>query len=131
MGSTETALKYADYGWIVDVDHEHDRDPDGFAEVGIPSRVDTMGPRTIHPKIEQALQAGQGRVWRTLYSDSGPDEERTVHQGRYLDLNDLRVKTATEVDPDSEFGPLEDLSKPDCGAGDIQYRTSTGAWESL
>lgn len=129
MSTTETAVKYADYGWIVDIDHE--RDPQGFAELGIPSRVDTMGPRTIHPKIEQALQAGQGRPWRTLYTDAGPADERAVHEGRYLDLHDLRLKLATEVDPDSEFGPLDDLSKPDCGAGDIQYRTSTGAWESL
>jgi hypothetical protein len=123
---TEPLGGYADYGWIVTQDHEYDRDPADSKRLGVSSRVGFMGPGTIHPEVAKALLAGngtRGKLWRTRYEqdDDMTVAESVVHQGRLLTLADLGLVTEEKIDGEVEFGPLTDLSQPDCGACGIEY----------
>lgn len=119
------------YGWIVTRDRDYERDQDIADRLSLTSRVGVIGPGDIHPRVEQALHAGKGRKWRTLYDEpNDPVSERVVHEGRYVDLHTLGVVAASDVDDEAGFGPLRDLSQPDAGAADIQYRTGN-RWQTL
>jgi hypothetical protein len=121
------------YGWICDVDH-HQME-------GVHDYTGCTGPRNIPDALLRRLEAGEGRGWRTLYDlerdDDRPLSERIVHSGRYLDWSDLdpdRDDERTghpEVEADAEFGPLTDLSKPDSGAAEIEYRHAGDRWVAL
>lgn len=120
------------YAWLVDRDYDHDpKEP-------YPSRVGTTGPNDAPELLLELLRQGKGRRWRTLYDDDGEGlKARLVHGGRYIDYMDLVPGehgdvAYTEVDSDAEFGPLHDLSQPDCGACEIQfYDRETRKWVSL
>ncbi len=55
-----------------------------------------------------------------------------VHEGRIIFAGNTpeHVVTVDEVDDVAAFGPLYDLSQPDCGAVEIQYRSGNG-WVTL
>ena len=112
---------HASYGWIIDVDHVTNADDHAN---GLPSRVGWTGPRTINPALEARLQAGEGVAFR-LYSDYEAEADNLDYEGRIL------------IDPDvpdeyeAEFGPLDDLGRPDCGSTTIKYQNAAGAWEHL
>jgi hypothetical protein len=130
----------AQYGWMVTVDHDYDHDPETHQRLSLPSRVGMMGPHNIHPDVRAALLDGtdRGRLWRTLY-DSDPGmtlADRLVHQGRLLTVADVGLAAEDDLESDVDFGPLSDLSTPDCGACEIQYHEKDAAtggykWKSL
>lgn len=118
------------YGWIVTEDRTQDDEP------VVESRVGWVGPHNIPDELKQRLEDGAGRVWRTVYDDVDDDGQKiVVHVGRYLSWADLDPATDGElafrvVSSTAEFGPLWDLSAPDCGAVEVQY-LEDGGWKPL
>ncbi len=51
-------------------------------------------------------------------------DNRVIHTGRILDVGD-------NAGAEDDFGPLYDLSQPDSGCVEIQYKQEDGSWESL
>jgi hypothetical protein len=125
----------ASYAWIVDSTLTFDPDDTTkLVEDTEGSDNGTWGPHNAHPELVRLLQEGKGRNWRTLYTADyagHPASERLVHTGRYLDLSDLDPALADNVRSDAEFGPLDDLSQPGHGAGDIEYQDEDGTWRML
>jgi hypothetical protein len=106
----------ARYAWVCDTDHTTPHGQPG-------TRAGTTGPRWAAGPLLRRLEAGQGTRWRTLYDEADmPVAERLVHSGRLL--------MADDAPGNAEFGPLDDLSQPDCGAAEIQYLDG-GAWKTL
>jgi hypothetical protein len=106
----------ARYAWVCDTDHTTPPGQPG-------SRAGLTGPRRAAGPLLRRLEAGQGTRWRTLYDEVDvPLAGRLVHSGRLL--------MADDAPGEAEFGPLDDLSQPDCGAGEIQYLDG-GAWKTL
>lgn len=128
------------YAWIVTstltFDPNDDSDYPKLIEDTEDSRNGTTGPHNAPADLLARLAKGEGRVWRTLFDRDGddqPDDTRVCHVGRYLDWcdTDPDSERAKQVDADAEFGPLTDLSAPDCGACEIQYRQDDGTWKTL
>jgi hypothetical protein len=125
------------YAWIVDSTLTSDeRDDTKLVEEADPelSRNGWTGPHDAPAELTDRLKRGEGRVWRTLYDvdyTGHPADERVCHVGRYLDFYDIGDPRGESVDADAEFGPLDDLSRHDCGATDVQYRQEDGTWKSL
>lgn len=133
------------YTWVVD--HTWVADPDDDEATTLVEETDqslscngVTGPYGAPDELLKRLAAGEGRRWRTLYDPDGPghpEEQRLVHEGRYLDWHDLVPSVDGDLafqdvdDPDSEFGPLDDLSRPDSGATEIQYLQEDGTWKAL
>lgn len=83
-------------------------------------RNGTTGPSEAPQELLDRLDAGEGLRWQTRC------DGEIVHAGRYLHLDD-----GDELGGDA-FGPLEDLSKPDVGAEEIEYLNPvTGEWKGL
>lgn len=123
------------YAWVCDSTLVEDpADDTRLVEDTEDSRNGTTGPHNAPPELLGRLGNGEGRVWRTLFDTNWPDQpqdQRVCHVGRYLDWSDLDPAHADRVDCDAEFGPLEDLSAPDCGAVTVQYRQDDGTWKTL
>jgi hypothetical protein len=107
----------ARYAWVCDTDHSTPHGEPG-------TRAGLTGPRWAAGPLLRRLEAGQGTRWRTLYDEDEdvPLAERLVHSGRILMGDDAPGA--------AQFGPLDDLSRPDCGAGEIQY-LEHGVWKPL
>jgi hypothetical protein len=82
---------------------------------GLPSRVGWSGPSTA-TEAEVEL-AKKGRAFRML-DDDGED----YYHGR--------IWTKDEPGSEDDFGPLDDLGRPDAGATEIQYYEG-GKWVTL
>ncbi|MBB1153493.1 hypothetical protein [Amycolatopsis dendrobii] len=137
----------AGYAWIVDHTYRQDLDAENpdtapLLEDTEYSRNGAAGPSNAPAKLLELLRSGQGREWRTLYDvdfEGHADDNRVCHSGRYLDWLDVPVTEmpdflgtgVPDVDVDAEFGPLHDLSLPDCGAVTIQYKDEEGTWKTL
>lgn len=94
------------YAWIVDADPSNPDDAH--------SRVGVTGPSNAPQVFIDRLLAGEGKRWRTKYEKGeDPEHDDVVHVGRILWVEDGWG--------DHPWGPLEDLSRPDCGAVDIEY----------
>lgn len=119
----------SDYAWIVDKTLVPDPDDDNkMVDDTDFCRNGWGGPGDAPDELLRRLAGGEGRVWRTLIegpSRQTPIEQRVAHVGRYLHLHD-----GDELGHDA-FGPLNDLSKADVGATDIQYQDSDGKWVTL
>lgn len=114
------------YAWIVTSTLTASEDDDTkLVEDTESSRNGTTGPSDAPDELIARLKAGEGREWRTLFDDGCPEDQRVAHIGRYLHLDD-----GDELGGDA-FGPLHDLSQPDVGATDVQYRGPDGTWSSL
>jgi hypothetical protein len=100
--------------WTSDDENEDRRVPDVKFD-----RNGQTGPGEAPQELLDRLAAGDGRQWRTLM------DEEVVHVGRYLHLDD-----GDDLGGDA-FGPLEDWSKGDVGADEIQYLGPDGEWKSL
>lgn len=100
------------YAWIVTVDHLTTDPADEFNRTGF------VGPRgaskDLLDKLRDDPKKHGAKHWRTL-----DDDGEMIHEGYYLGPDD-----------DTMFSPLNDLSMPDAGATEIQYRTRAG-WEAL
>jgi hypothetical protein len=119
------------YAWIVTSTLTASGDDDTkLVEDTESSRNGTTGPPDAPDELIARLKAGEGREWRTLFDVDDdvhpePEDQRVAHIGRYLHLDD-----GDELGGDA-FGPLHDLSQPDVGATDVQYREPDGTWSSL
>jgi len=115
----------ARYAWIVD------RDPSAEGGDELDKECDrkgTVGPRNAPAALVERLKAGEGERWRTVYEPGeDPEHDDIVHEGRILVLDD---DYDVPADEEAAFGPLWDLSQPDCGAVDIQYRQGN-RWVTL
>lgn len=129
------------YAWVVtntlvpDPTDESDT-PKLVEEKPEDSRNDTTGPHNAPADLLARLAKGEGREWRTLFDvdyDGHPEDQRVCHMGRYLDWYDVEPNSerGKGVDADAEFGPLGDMSMPDCGAVEIQYKQDDGTWKGL
>lgn len=96
-------MRYADYGWIIDVDHDADNDEPLATNS---NAVGLTGPRNINPEDQQALKNGGGRRFR-MYDDDG----ELVYEGRFIG----------DSEGDDGFGPLDDFGAPNYGCTSIQY----------
>jgi hypothetical protein len=131
-----------DYAWLVtstlvpDPDDDTSDFPALVEENPQDSRNGVTGPHNAPPALLAQLADGEGREWRTLFDRDGEghtDDKRVCHVGRYLDWGDVEPGSdrGENVDGDAEFGPLTDLSMPDCGACEIQYKQPDGTWKTL
>jgi|SRR5581483_1792633 len=110
----------ATYAWIVD------KDPAAEPHDEL-NRVGTIGPRNAPEDLVQRLLEGEGERWRTVYEPGeDPEHDDVVHEGRIL-----FVEGQPETYEEPEFGPLYDLSQPDCCAVDIEYRKGARVGEAL
>jgi hypothetical protein len=103
----------SNYAWIVDADPATDPSDELY-------RVGTTGPSNAPDYLIEMLSDPEtGIRWRTKYEkDEDPEHEDIVHEGRLLTV----PGTMGEVILGEEhFGPLWDLSEPDCGAVLIEY----------
>lgn len=107
------------YAWLVTETWTDNEDGDQRVPDTKHDRNGWTGPNEAPQELLDRLAAGEGRQWRTLM------DEEVVHVGRYLHLDD-----GDDLGEDA-FGPLNDLSKGDVGADDIQYLEPNGEWESL
>lgn len=100
------------YGWILDVDTIYDPVTDeGGPAVGL------VGPRLIHPEIEQLLREGHGDRFRML-----DDDGMVYYEGRIAgrDTNHFM------------FAPLDDFGRPNAGCTTIEYQHPVSkGWEPL
>lgn len=123
------------YAWVIDhTMTTDDNDDTKLTEDTEASDNGTTGPHGAPDELLTRLANGEGRVWRTLYDVNyrgHPDDQRICHTGRYLDWTDLDPTRADDVEPWAEFGPLQDLSQPSCGAFEIQYQDRDGTWTTL
>lgn len=125
------------YAWIVDhTMTTDDKDDTKLVEETDPalSRNGWTGPHEAPAELIDRLTRGEGRVWRTLYDvdySGHPADQRVCQVGRYLDFCDLGDPRGESVAADAEFGPLDDLSRGDCGAVEIQYQQEDGTWTTL
>lgn len=121
----------ARYAWIVtNTLIASENDDTVLVEDTEGSRNGTTGPSDAPPELLARLENGEGREWRTLFDVDDdlhpePEDQRVAHIGRYLHLDD------GEELGDDAYGPLYDLSQPDVGATDVQYREPDGTWSSL
>lgn len=83
--------------------------------------VGVEGPRTARPEILTRLAAGEGEAFRLL-----DDDGYVYYHGRFIDDSD-----AEDYDGEAEFQPLDCYGTPNAGAVTIQYRDTTGAWETI
>ncbi len=101
------------YAWIVDEDPATEPTDDLY-------RVGTCGPSSAPGDLLARLRSGgEGIRWETRYEEGeDPEHDDVVHAGRILFADGSDVNHA---DDHAAFGPLNDLSAPDCGAVDIFY----------
>jgi hypothetical protein len=133
----------AHYAWIVDHTMTlDDNDDTKLVEDTEDSDNGTTGPHNAPAPLLDRLAKGEGRAWRTLYDvdyTGHPADQRICHTGRYIDWLDLPdlltyfpgTTPIPEIDADTEFGPLDDFSRGQCGAVEIQYRQEDGTWKTL
>jgi hypothetical protein len=120
------------YAWIVDHTYCQNLDADDpdtapLLEDTEFSRNGTTGPANAPTELLARLANGEGREWRTLVDvdfDGHAADNRVIHTGRFLDVGD-------NAGAEDDFGPLYDLSQPDSGCVEIQYKQEDGSWESL
>jgi hypothetical protein len=120
------------YAWIVDRTYCQNLDADDpdtapLVEDAEGSANGTTGPRNAPAELLARLAKGEGRAWRTLVDidfDGHAEENRVIHQGRYLDIGD-------NAGSEDDFGPLFDFSQPDSGCVEIQYQQEDGTWKTL
>lgn len=106
------------YAWLVTATWTSD-DADRRVPDTEFDRNGTAGPGEAPQELLDRLAAGEGRQWRTRC------DGEIVHEGLYLHLDD-----GDELGDDA-FGPLEDLSKPDVGAEEIEYLEVDETWKTL
>ncbi len=82
--------------WICTKDHEQE-------ESGGTSRVDHASPNYIKEVFDKYVKYEEVKKWLTK-----DDDGNKIHEGLFAYHKD-----------DTEFGPLDDLSQPDCGATEI------------
>jgi hypothetical protein len=99
------------YAWIITRDNVTEPGD------GLPSRKGWAGPGTATK--DQVAKARQGRPFR-MFCDGEP---KPCYYGQ--------IWTKEEPGSEMDFGPLDDLGRPDAGCVAIQYRNSEGEWEML
>jgi hypothetical protein len=97
------------YAWFITIDNVTEDGDD------LPTRVGWAGPSTATE--EEAEKAKNGRAFRML-DDDGND----CYHGR--------IWTADGPGSEWDFGPLDDLGRPDAGCTEIQYYED-GKWVGL
>jgi hypothetical protein len=115
-----TPLTARRWGWIITEDH---------AEVGR-SRVGVCGPKGLDPEVKRRLQAGEGKPFRTAFSedyDDHPMDDRLVYCGLLLDLSD-GGDGPEAMGLEDDWAPLR-YAQRHAGATDLEF-FSAGRWRS-
>jgi hypothetical protein len=101
VAKKKIAGQYAGYGWIIDLDLIEDGDDNG-----------QMGPRNMHPAVQQSLMNGGGATFKML-----DDDREHYYTGRWIeDAVAIGLMQASDVDDYSSVGdPLEDFGTPNAG----------------
>lgn len=108
----QAAGSYAQYGWIIDKSYIEDDNVDNWGKPAFAVSDEVIGPRNIHPKVEQYLKSGKGAAFK-LYDD----DDMLYYSGRWVE-DAVAAGLMSESEGEGNYGgnPLEDYGTPNAGA---------------